>query len=407
MAETEPFQETVTKVDAPTHHYSLIRASDGEFLGVDADGTSTVLPVADDRAIWDRVGEHEFRHVTSGLVATIDSPDTACKVSFDGRHVDAAGRPGADDGADFFIDHGPEKLPSEYLTFFKAHGWVCLTAILSPAIVEGLEKVACTDRYAERVFDTSRPALNQTSAIAKTAAEPVSLWLIRQYMQTDEIRLAHTPGLAVLDKDDGKRNVQGWHSDFPYLWGITGRSHDGRVPTSSGPTVLGIQRNVCISDFTKVGGATAFKLGSHVEDQAPPKEWGRGSDYFQPGAREERGLPYTGPDADIIEAPGGSIILYDARTWHRAGINRTDNKRAAMLQAMTPMYIMPFADTSGPYKSFVESDAYQELTGRERDEMRNLMVHYIAGPGGTLAITVDEELSELVQDKQPAPRSRM
>ncbi|MCZ6616657.1 MAG: hypothetical protein O7E57_00885 [Gammaproteobacteria bacterium] len=61
----------------------------------------------------------------------------------------------------------------------------------------------------------------------------------------------------------------------------------------------------------------------------------------------EHGLPDNGPDADIVEAPAGSIILYDARTWHRAGVNRTGEKRAAMLQAITPMYLMPFTDTIG------------------------------------------------------------
>jgi ectoine hydroxylase-related dioxygenase (phytanoyl-CoA dioxygenase family) len=246
--------------------------------------------------------------------------------------------------------------------------------------------------------------------MAKTAAEPLSLWLMRQYMQTNEIRLGHTPSLALLSQDDGKRNVQGWHSDFPYLWGIS-RSideerhpiTDGRVPTPSGPTVLGIQRNVCISPFTSVGGATAFKLGSHARDQGPPRQWGNGSDHSQPGYRAEHGLPYSGPEADIVEAPGGSIILYDSRTWHRAGVNRTDKRRSAMLQAMIPGYMLPFMDTSGPYKSFKQSDAYQELSNRERDELRRLMIHYIAGPLGRHAITTDAELTgELNESIGPA-----
>ena len=133
--------------------------------------------------------------------------------------------------------------------------------------------------------------------------------------------------------------------------------------------MLGVQRNVCVSAFTRERGATAFKLGSHALNSAPPEAWGRAEIHARPGHRAKCGLPYNGPEADVIEAPAGSIILYDARTWHRAGVNRTPHKRAAMLQAVTPMFVMPKNDTSPAYKHFIQSAAYQELTQRERDEI--------------------------------------
>ena len=165
------------------------------------------------------------------------------------------------------------------------------------------------------------------------------------------------------------------------------------MPTPSGATVLGVQRNVCVSDFTKVRGATAFKLGSHTLERPPPKAWGRAGDHGKPGYRAEHGLPYTGPEADIIEAPAGSTILYDARTWHRAGVNRTDHKRAAMLQAMVPAYVVPKNDTGGPYKEFLRSPAYPELNERERREVRNLMVHPFPGAFRRHALIADKELA--------------
>lgn len=226
--------------------------------------------------------------------------------------------------------------------------------------------------------------------MAKTAAEPVSLWLTRQYMGLDEVTLGHAPAIVVLTKDDGKRNVQGWHSDYPYHWGIPAFA---AVPTPSGATVLGVQRNVCVSEFTKVRGATAFKLGSHTLDRAPPKAWGRAGDHGRPGYRAEHGLPYTGPDADIIEAPAGSTILYDARTWHRAGVNRTNHRRAAMLQAMVPAYVVPKNDTGGPYRQFVQSAVYGELDSRQRRELNNLMVHRFPGAYRRQAMVGDEALA--------------
>ena len=65
-----------------------------------------------------------------------------------------------------------------------------------------------------------------------------------------------------------------------------------------------------------------FTPGSHLVDSGPPDEW---------NAPLQNGeLPYSGPQATVLEAPSGSMILYDARTWHRAGYNRSDHKRGMM-----------------------------------------------------------------------------
>lgn len=105
------------------------------------------------------------------------------------------------------------------------------------------------------------------------------------------------------------------HSDYPYLWGTPPAGGGDQVPTGGGDLELGIQRNICVTDFTKANGATRFKLGSHSANVGPPKEWGIWTDYMQPGHRAKHGLPYSGPDVDTIEAPAGSILLYDTRTW--------------------------------------------------------------------------------------------
>ncbi len=394
--------ETVHQVPIPTHHYTLIRDPAGAYLGVDADGTRQLFEYVDDQAIWDRDGD-SVKHVLSGQsLAVAGEAGAATLPDADAALGDDAGTEG--NAGPFELTHGPEKMPSEYLEFFKENGWVCLTSVLAPETLEELERISCTDRYEGRKFDGSTNPINQSWAMARTAAEPISLWLMRMYMGTGEVRLGHPPSLAILGKDDGKRDVQGWHSDFPYLWGFGANKPYGRVPTSSGNTVLGIQRNVCISPFTREGGATAFKLGSHIHDQGPPEDWGTGYLYGQPGHRAKNGLPYHGPEADVLEAPGGSIILYDSRTWHRAGVNQTDKRRSAMLQAMVPGYVMPFYDTTSTWRSFHGSDAYNALTDLERLEMESLMVHYMAGPGGAHAITVDEDLSKSVR-KRASQRS--
>lgn len=160
---------------------------------------------------------------------------------------------------------------------------------------------------------------------------------------------------------------------------------------------MGVQRIVCVSEFTKYRGATAFKLGSHALERGPPENWGVARDAYQPGHRAANGLPYNGPDADVIEAPSGSMILFDTRTWHRAGINRSEQNRAAILMDMTPAYIVPYSDTTGDYRALVESDAYEELNPRERLEFQRLMIHRFLGPAGPQSVIgTDQELTERI-----------
>ena len=388
MIAGEIFGERAVVVERPTRHFLLLEADDGRFVSFDGSQLNCTSE-GDDSIVWENHGEDELVHVTTGTVVRKIASDSSAKFTLS---LPSKGDPISDlsQPVEFREIHGPAELPSHYLQLLQENGWVCLTSILDPKTLEGLELVACTDRYEGRTRVRAH-AIAQDVAVAKTVAEPISLWLIRQYMGIPDIRLSHSPAMAVLTKDDGQRDVQGWHSDFPYHWGT---GHIGQVPTPSGKTVLGVQRNVCVSDFSKERGATAFKLGSHSLDRPPPDEWGQARRYARRGYRSKHGLPYSGPDADIVEAPGGSIILYDSRTWHRAGVNRTEKPRSAMLQAMTPMYVFPKNDTSSAFRAYRQSDAFSQSTERERLEIQRLMVHQFIGPGGEFAIGPDRELTE-------------
>ena len=60
------------------------------------------------------------------------------------------------------------------------------------------------------------------------------------------------------------------------------------------------------------------------------------------------------------------------------------------------MFIMPFMDTSRPYKDFIHSPLAEELTELEQNELEALMINKMVGPAGHLAITVDEELTDRI-----------
>lgn len=373
MQPHEPLTERAVRIEPAAHRYRLLVDAEGAMLRF-ADGALAPAEVADDGVVWDAV-DGGFTNVASGHSVAAQEDGT----------VAAAGRT-------FAAAHGPEALPSASLGVLREQGWVCLTGILAPDLVDDLQRLAGTDGHPSRKPDRTTPQFSQGPALARAAAEPISLWIVREYLRTQDIRFAHTPALIVLTPDDGKRNVQGWHSDYPYHWGIRVA---GQVPEGAGGTPLGVQRNVCVSPFTKARGATAFKLGSHACGHGPPEAWGTATVHAAPGYRAAHGLPYSGPEADVIEAPAGSIILYDARTWHRAGVNRSGERRAAMLQAMTPMFVLPKNDTSGAYRHFLDSAAHAALTDRERGELRRLMVHRFLGPAGRDVFAGDEALTTL------------
>lgn len=381
------FSPTIVSFSKPKKHYSYLNDANGDWLAT-IDGESLFLQGhVDDAAIWDEF-EDGFKHVQTGmrLTATNTTMESTCRLSTAEGYLNNQGAVG--DPGDFFVAHGPELLPSEYLEMLQDQGWVSLTCVLSPSVVEGLQRVGCVDSYSERTPQRLSP-LVQDPAITKVTVEPISLWLTREYMGTRDIRLGHPPGVSALTQDDGEREVQGWHTDFPYLWG-TG----DRVPVPSGDLVLGMQRNVCVSDFNRENGATMFKLGSHASKLAPPEEWGISTHTYRRGHRAKFGLPYAGPEADLIEAPAGSIVLYDARTWHRAGMNFTTNRRGAMIQAIVPSFIVPFMDTSGTYKAFLNSETQKQITAREHKELDHLLMHKIVGPAGMYVFSVDDELTE-------------
>ena len=351
MGEQDLFQERVVKVERPEHHFRLLAAANGQLLALNDAGALCLTDVADDQVVWDRA-PGGFRHVATGKVF-------AARENGDVRLAGA-------DSLSVRVCHGPEKLPSEYLAHLRREGWVCLACILPPDTVDDLQRAACTDAYEAPDFDKSVPRIALHPAVGRTVAEPISLALVRRYMGTEDVRVGHPPGFAVLAPDDGKRPVQGWHADFPYNAANTDREYQ----RTAAP--MAVQRNVCISEFTKLRGATAFKLGSHTVDAYPPQHWNPQHD-GQPYDRARHGLPYTGPEADVIEAPAGSVILYDARTWHRAGFNRSKHRRAAMLQAMLAGSVKPKTDTSNAYARFVECPFYGTLSARERREIQRLM----------------------------------
>ena len=336
----------VLTLDPPKHSHVLLTTANGSMLGVNDYGDLALFDDASDQVIWDRTAD--------GIKQTLT-----------GKHIKTEGDMytlsiGSDE-VTLEILNGPEKLPSEYLEHLHREGWVCLNSILSRDIVDGLEKVACTGPYEQLEQSMESPKICQGAAVGKAIAEPISLCVLREYLQTRDIHLGHPPGFNVLLPKTIANAGRGWHSDIPYT---KSRSPQPVFPRKGPPKAC--NRNTFVSNFSYRNGATMLKAGSHLLDSAPPEEWNA------PLTNDE--LPYSGPEATVVEAPAGSMFLYDARTWHRAGYNLTDHKRGMMATNYETQDVVPKRDTRPVCDKLHASPVYQELNNREQREVTDLLM---------------------------------
>jgi ectoine hydroxylase-related dioxygenase (phytanoyl-CoA dioxygenase family) len=82
---------------------------------------------------------------------------------------------------------------------------------------------------------------------------------------------------------------------------------------------LMINTLVMLDPFTEKNGATWLLPGSHTMHDKPDEK------HFDSRAEQ-------------IIAPAGSVLVFDARVWHRAGVNRSNKMR----RIITPIFTKPF-----------------------------------------------------------------
>ena len=339
---------TIITLARPSHQYSLLEAENGSLLGLTQSGEVTHTLEAGDDVIWRFYGK-EIKHALSGHVLSHEVRNNRFVVSIGNKKVG------------FRRVLGPEKLPSEYLEELCKTGWTCLNSILSPDIVDGLEQVACTGPYEDNEQNSESPKLCQHVAVGKAIAEPISLWVLREYLQTKDIHLGHPPGFNVLPPEQIAKAGRSWHSDIPYTKSTSPQPVFSRI----GPPKA-CNRNTFVTNFSYENGATMLKPGSHLLDSAPPKSWN--------APLEKNEMPYSGPEATVVEAPSGSLFLYDARTWHRAGYNRSDRKRGMMATNYETPDVYPKRDTRPACNKLHNSSVYHEMTAREQRDVTDLLM---------------------------------
>ncbi|HEY6530996.1 MAG TPA: phytanoyl-CoA dioxygenase family protein [Acidimicrobiales bacterium] len=119
----------------------------------------------------------------------------------------------------------------------------------------------------------------------------------------------------------------------------------------------------CLTEYTEANGATLIVPGTHLT--APPA-WGQ----------------YSGDGAIPIEAPAGTAILVDGRTWHAAGINTNGELRASV----TAYCAAPWIRQRWPMSMNMRDDVVAQLSRGQLlmcgfDTMFQSEYGSFAGPG--------------------------
>ena len=341
--------------------YVLVQSAAGELISATG-GKLAETASGDDSCLWRHEGNH-LVHV-SGLVRLVLVPGEAaggCNLTLeDGVAVE---------GGPFLVVDGPEQTPSAHLDELRDQGFTVVRNVMDEASITRLKAEAGRVRAERHAHESSHDGtfwmmdpLIWSVDVARAAAHPVALWIVRQYMETEEIHFCHQPVLTTVKPADLRRGTfpdKGWHSDYPY--------HPGVFPGDAWPKrpVFGVQFNVCVDAFRADNAATQYLPGSHRRRTGPNIEFNTG------GTRMGQGQ-HAGVRQWLAAA--GSGLIYDSRMWHRAcnELNTSGRARLAVLNAVAPAFVRPMMDKRPLAEAFPGSPVAQRLARRERVEIERL-----------------------------------
>ncbi len=324
----------------------LIYNEQGMLLRTDS-STTSFSAVGDDNTIWQRQGD------------SLVSVATGHCVDFDGSRVDDTA---------VSLTETSDKLPSAHLAELYEYGITVLPNVMSADGIANM-KALCAGKRASRHADETPTdgffwmmgGLSWCPDLVRAVSHPVALWIMREFM-TEDIHYCHQPVITTLKPAKemlGTFPEEGWHADYPY--------HPGVFPDEQWPEepALGVQYNICVDPFRADNGATQYVPGSHKVRAWPPREFNLGGTHMGEGQHK---------DVTQIVAPAGAAALYDSRTWHRRcdELNVSGEDRIAILNAVTPSWVLPMMDKSPVGDRYIASDIPGEITQREREEIERL-----------------------------------
>ena len=196
------------------------------------------------------------------------------------------------------------------------------------AVVEGIIPAADVGRIRDDIvaaadeFGSKDPrntylatTINYTQSFAPYVADARILAIVESFFGP-HARVSSTS--TQINERDNKRGE--WHADWPYT-----PFNAGHIPQPIPDVVMHLTSILMLVDFTEENGGTLIRPGSHT--------WGTNPGYDG----EERYDDY--PDQVQAEGTAGSMLVMDSRIWHAVAVNRTSERRAALVVRYAPWWL--------------------------------------------------------------------
>ncbi len=151
-------------------------------------------------------------------------------------------------------------------------------------------------------LNVARCLLGYDDYFLKLAAHPLIMGVARKLLGEKFLLMSQN---AIINLPNDQHCQVTWHRDLNYQHFVSSRP-------------LGLSALYCIDDFTEETGGTYLMAASHKAEEFPSFE-------------------YVAKHEQQINAPAGSILLFDAMIYHRSGNNRGERPR----RAVNHIYILP------------------------------------------------------------------
>jgi ectoine hydroxylase-related dioxygenase (phytanoyl-CoA dioxygenase family) len=207
----------------------------------------------------------------------------------------------------------------------------------SDAIYESQVRECGGQHNLELMKDASiaRCALSYDEFFVRLAAHESLLRLLTKLLGENFILLGQN---AIINRADRNHDQVTWHRDLTYQHFVSSRP-------------LAISALYCIDDFNDRTGATTVLPASHKVEEFPSTS-------------------FVEKHKRIVEAPAGSIIVFDAMLYHRGGANNSGRTRLGI----NHIFVLPFIKQ--------QIDLPAALGGKFRDDplLKRLLGYESASP---------------------------
>ena len=194
---------------------------------------------------------------------------------------------------------------AEKLLALELEGFYVEEGVLSPA--EAARLCQSTEDTLDQGPVYGSNFLNHDQSLAPHLADERIVEVVRAIHGEGARIIANSGNLRDPNPGAAPRAPGGLHVDWP--WGQSGASHiGGSLPD----VVINITTFWMLTDFTRANGATVVAPGTHKSRHNPNGD---------PALKRARPTEFT------VEAPAGSVLVFDGRLWHDGGVNRSSSRR--------------------------------------------------------------------------------